>query len=113
MIQIKSVALRSGSQTYPCDTLVDARVLPNPHHIPELRPLTGKHPQVVGYVVQRNIAAVKEMLEPVLRHPRPNMKVNVGCFGGRHRSVAVADYLATLLIARGYAVEVTHTQLKD
>ncbi len=92
------------------DWLFDVRFLPNPHYVPELRPLTGNDPAVQAY-----LAAVPD-LEPFLERlyelvdfvvPRARaegksqLSFGIGCTGGRHRSVYLGHRLAQHLIERG------------
>lgn len=84
------------------DLVFDVRFLPNPHYVPDLRPLTGRDPRVVEYVAQDGtLAAFYEHLEGLLDFLLPHYReegkahlmVAVGCTGGRHRSVAIAEHL--------------------
>lgn len=84
------------------DTVFDARFLPNPHFVRELRPKSGKDPEVSGYVFAQPegkafLEAMATFLEPLLPHYAREGKVvftvGVGCTGGRHRSVALAEAL--------------------
>jgi UPF0042 nucleotide-binding protein len=86
------------------DTVIDVRFLPNPHWEPELRPLTGFDPQVVEYIAQGGkLQAFYDHLEPLLDFLIPeyiaegkaHLGVAIGCTGGRHRSVAIAEALAS------------------
>jgi UPF0042 nucleotide-binding protein len=100
------------------DIVFDVRFLPNPHWEPGLRPLTGFDPQVVEYI-QRDgkLQAFYEHLEPLLDFLVPeyiaegkaHLAVAIGCTGGRHRSVAIAEALAARYRGRDdVAVEVSH-----
>jgi RNase adapter protein RapZ len=80
----------------------DVRFLPNPHFVPELRPLTGEDPRVSGYVCQSPQGAeflaalsgfVGYLLPKYLGEGKTYLTIAVGCTGGRHRSVAVAKWL--------------------
>jgi UPF0042 nucleotide-binding protein len=86
------------------DLLFDVRFLPNPHYEASLRPLTGRDAKVVEYIAREgNLAAFYELLEPLLDFLVPQyvaegkayLIVAVGCTGGRHRSVAIVEHLAT------------------
>ncbi|WP_394552187.1 RNase adapter RapZ [Agromyces sp. MMS24-JH15] len=88
------------------DLVVDARFLPNPFWIPELRQLTGEDPSVADYVLAQPgasefIAAYSAALAPVLagyqRENKRHATIAVGCTGGKHRSVAIARELARRL----------------
>jgi UPF0042 nucleotide-binding protein len=85
------------------DWVIDARMLPNPHYDPVLRPLTGRDAPVAGYLqrqdaVQRLFEDVSGFLErwlpDMVRDNRNHVTVAVGCTGGRHRSVYLVERLA-------------------
>jgi UPF0042 nucleotide-binding protein len=85
------------------DWVLDARMLPNPHYDPQLRPLTGKDAPVADYLgkdpsVQRWLEDVRGLLArwlpEIVRENRSYVTVAIGCTGGRHRSVYLAERLA-------------------
>ncbi|HYD56488.1 MAG TPA: RNase adapter RapZ [Burkholderiales bacterium] len=85
------------------DWVLDARMLPNPHYVPELRPLTGRDEPVAQYLardenVQRWLSDVRGLLSrwlpAIVRENRSHVTVAIGCTGGRHRSVYLAEQLA-------------------
>lgn len=91
------------------DMVMDVRFLPNPHWVDELRPHTGQHPAVREYVLNQPGAdefldAYLRLLSLVLggyrREGKRYMTVAIGCTGGKHRSVAIAEALARLLDTR-------------
>lgn len=99
------------------DLLFDVRFLPNPHFVPELRSLTGKDRKVVEYMnAAPETAETVERLEQLLafllphyrREGRSYLTIGIGCTGGRHRSVMVAEALRRFLRRRGYQVKVQH-----
>lgn len=100
------------------DLSFDVRFLPNPHYVPELKPLTGRDPRVVEYVGRDGeLAAFYGHLEPLLDFLLPaymaegkaHLMVAVGCTGGRHRSVAIAEHLGARYRDReDLFVEVVH-----
>ena len=88
------------------DTVMDVRFLPNPHWVDELRPHTGQHPAVRDYVLgqpgaQEFLDTYHRLLDVVIdgyrREGKRYMTVAIGCTGGKHRSVAMAEALAGLL----------------
>ena len=102
------------------DLVVDCRFLPNPHWVPELRPLTGKDPAVRDYVLSQTGAlplldAYSRVLELIgdgyLREGKRYATIAVGCTGGKHRSVAMAEELCARLAATGVDVSVVHRDL--
>jgi UPF0042 nucleotide-binding protein len=103
------------------DLVADMRFLPNPFWVPELRARTGLEPVVSDYVLHQTGAAefienYAKALEPVLagyqRENKRHATIAIGCTGGKHRSVAVAEKLAGVLRAQaGVAVSVKHRDL--
>ncbi len=85
------------------DLAFDVRFLPNPHYVPELRELTGRDPAVVEYVgrdgrldefYERLHALLDFLLPQYVKEGKAHLVIAVGCTGGRHRSVAIAEHLA-------------------
>jgi UPF0042 nucleotide-binding protein len=102
------------------DLVVDCRFLPNPHWVPELRPKTGRDEAVRDYVLsqpgaQEFLDRYEGVLELVTagykREGKRYALLAVGCTGGKHRSVAIAEQLAARLAAAGTDVTVTHRDL--
>jgi UPF0042 nucleotide-binding protein len=88
------------------DLVLDCRFIPNPHWIPELRPLTGLDNKVkdnvlsnsgVSQFVQSYVSVINQMLPGYLREGKKYLTVAIGCTGGRHRSVSVAREIAAQL----------------
>ena len=88
------------------DLVLDCRFIPNPHWIPELRPLTGLDDKVkdnvlansgVAQFVQSYVSVINQMLPGYLREGKKYLTVAIGCTGGRHRSVSVAREIASQL----------------
>ncbi|MDA8317773.1 MAG: RNase adapter RapZ [Actinomycetota bacterium] len=102
------------------DMVLDVRFLPNPHWVEGLRPHTGLDAAVRDYVCGQPetaafLASVAELLGVVLpgfvREGKSYLTIAVGCTGGRHRSVVVAEELANLVRARGFDPAVAHRDL--
>jgi UPF0042 nucleotide-binding protein len=102
------------------DVVADMRFLPNPHWIPELRPQTGQDPAVSEYVLSQ--PGAREFLDlyqrglglvsaGYLREGKRFVTIGIGCTGGKHRSVAMAEALATRLRAQGVQTLVVHRDL--
>jgi RNase adapter protein RapZ len=100
------------------DLAFDVRFLPNPHYDPNLRPLTGFDQRIVDYVgrdgrLQEFYSYVVPLLEYLLpqyvAEGKAHLMVAIGCTGGRHRSVTIAEHLASVFRDRpDYFVEVAH-----
>lgn len=99
------------------DIVLDVRFLPNPHWEEELRPLTGHDPKVRDYVLETAAASdfvdrLDELLGTLLpqyaNEGRSYLTVAIGCTGGRHRSVAIAEEIAARLRLRGIAARTLH-----
>ena len=99
------------------DLVLDVRFLPNPHWIPELRPRTGLDPEVSAYVLAQ--PGAKELLESYgetlriitagyRKEGKRYMTLAVGCTGGKHRSVAMAEQFAARLGSDGVDTTVVH-----
>lgn len=86
------------------DLIWDVRFLPNPYYDPELKPLTGRDPAVANYVLENDTTRqFFSSLDPLLQFLIPRyinegkvqLTISIGCTGGRHRSVAIAERLHT------------------
>jgi UPF0042 nucleotide-binding protein len=102
------------------DVVLDCRFLPNPHWDEELRPLTGLDPPVRAFVLRQPetkafLAKLEDLLDLLLpayeAEGKSYLTVAFGCTGGRHRSVAIAEELATYLRRHGRRPTVTHRDL--
>ena len=101
-LMFESFAFRDGIPL-DADWVIDARMLPNPHYDPALRPLTGRDGAVAAYLdaqpAVRNLiedvrAFLSRWLPEIEREQRNYVTVAIGCTGGRHRSVHLAERLA-------------------
>jgi RNase adapter protein RapZ len=101
------------------DMVADCRFLPNPHWIPELAPQTGRDAAVIDYVLSQQGAT--EFMEAFVRavevalagydHTGRHFTLAIGCTGGKHRSVVMADEMAARLSKTWPGVQVTHRDL--
>lgn len=104
------------------DLVLDCRFLPNPHWVPELRPHTGQDPDVRAYVlgqpgaqdmIERYAELVRAIASGYLHEGKRYATIAIGCTGGKHRSVAIADRLAELLTeGGGIEVRVVHRDME-
>ena len=99
------------------DLVFDVRFLPNPHFVPEFRPLTGRDPRVAKYIrsfpqTQEFIDRISELLIYLLPHyvgeGKSYLTISFGCTGGQHRSVMIAEDVGKHLKKAGYRVKVMH-----
>jgi len=119
-IAVESFGFKYGLPS-DADLVADCRFLPNPFWVPELRPLTGLDPQVERYVLGQEgaaefIDAYVRALAPVLagyrRENKRHATIAIGCTGGKHRSVAIAEELGRRLRALpDLTVSVKHRDL--
>jgi UPF0042 nucleotide-binding protein len=102
------------------DSVFDCRFLPNPHWIDELRPLTGLDAEVREYVLgteqaREFVAKLDDLLAFLLpayvKEGKSYLTIAVGCTGGRHRSVAIAEELARRVKAQGFEPGVHHRDI--
>jgi UPF0042 nucleotide-binding protein len=99
------------------DLLFDVRFLANPHFVPELKGKTGMDPAVAAYIekdpesrafMDRLVAFLDYLLPRFDREHKSYLSIGVGCTGGKHRSVYIAEQIAAALQSRGYPVRVSH-----
>jgi RNase adapter protein RapZ len=99
------------------DLLFDVRFLPNPHFVPEFRPLTGLDPKVARYIrsfpqsrefIQRISELLVYLLPHYVREGKSYLTISFGCTGGQHRSVMIAEDVGKRLRKAGYRVKVVH-----
>ena len=99
------------------DLVLDCRFIPNPHWIPELRPLTGLTSQVSNKVLESTgvkefvkdyVHLIQSMIPGYMHEGKKYLTISVGCTGGKHRSVAVAEEIAKQLSASEIAAYPTH-----
>ncbi|MCP1310021.1 RNase adapter RapZ [Paenibacillus tyrfis] len=88
------------------DLIFDVRFLPNPHYVDNLRPNTGQDPDVYDYVMkwtetQEFLAKLLDMLHFLVpqykKEGKSQIVIGIGCTGGKHRSVAIAEYLGKMM----------------
>ncbi len=103
------------------DLVLDVRFIPNPYYIAALRPLTGKDERCADYVLSQESARgsllalatlVKAMVPAYADQGRATVKVRIGCTGGQHRSVAMAEALAASLSGAGLTVRLRHREME-
>jgi UPF0042 nucleotide-binding protein len=102
------------------DLVFDVRFLPNPNYDPALRPLTGQDERVKEFVLKQTetkefLSRLKALLEFTLplyrREGKSYLTIAVGCTGGRHRSVTLAEAIAEIVKANGFVCTVVHRDI--
>jgi UPF0042 nucleotide-binding protein len=105
------------------DLLFDVRFLPNPHFVPELRPHTGRDPEVVSYLdksetthqfLDHTLNLLRFLVPQYVSEGKAYLTIGIGCTGGRHRSVAIAEALKKGLAGiAGVRVRVKHRDIAN
>ena len=119
LVSVVSFGFRYGIPA-DADLVFDVRFLPNPHFVPRLRPFSGKDSRVARYI--RSFPQTNEFLRRIesllgyliphyIREGKSYLTVALGCTGGRHRSVALAEVIRRSLQRKGYAAKVVHRDL--
>jgi UPF0042 nucleotide-binding protein len=118
-ITLESFGFRHGLPL-GADLVFDVRFLDNPHFVEELRPQTGLSPAVSAYVLsQDDYQTFRDRLKDLLlfllpryrQEGKSSLTIGIGCTGGRHRSVAIAEDLAPYLFGAGCPVQVRHRDI--
>lgn len=118
-INVLSFGFKYGTPI-DADLMFDVRFLPNPHYVEELRPRTGCDPEVAEYVMQHK--ETKEFIEKLTdflaytlphyqREGKSQLVIGIGCTGGKHRSVAIAEYLGETF-GKDFPVRVSHRDME-
>jgi len=119
-VTVYSFGFKHGAPT-DADLIMDVRFLPNPYYDPELRPLTGLDAPVRDFVMLRDETIEfcrrwHELLDVLMpgyvSEGKQQLAVAIGCTGGQHRSVALAESTGDYLKSKGYRVSVAHRDLK-
>lgn len=104
------------------DLVFDVRFLPNPFYIDELRPLTGNDGEVQRYVMQNKEASefldrLEDMIEFLIpfyiREGKSQLVIAIGCTGGRHRSITIANLLYDRLKKKDYNAYIEHRDIEE
>ncbi|MFD2761253.1 RNase adapter RapZ [Lentibacillus juripiscarius] len=101
------------------DLVFDVRFLPNPHYVPHMQPLTGLNSEVSSYVFkwsdtqkfnEKILDLLQFMLPQYKKEGKSQLVVGIGCTGGQHRSVAIAEYFSKQL-SPNYITHVSHRDI--
>ena len=119
-VSVRSFGFKHGTPR-DADLVFDVRFLPNPHWVPELKPLRGTDPDVADYVLSNPDAAefvdrVDELIGFLLpkyeAEGKSYVSIAIGCTGGHHRSVAIAEEIGRRLEKRGVRAAVRHRDVE-
>lgn len=119
IITIVSFGFRNGIPL-DADLVFDVRFLPNPHYVDSLKKMTGNSQEVVDYVLKWPVTLnfltklydLMEFLAPqYIKEGKTQLIIGIGCTGGQHRSVAVANQLGDFLRSKGYKSVVEHRDI--
>jgi RNase adapter protein RapZ len=119
MISVVSFGFRHGVPL-DADVVFDVRFLANPFWVPKMRDLNGSDPEVVQYVlsdplteplIEKLFDLVEFSIPQYIREGKAYLTIAIGCTGGKHRSVVIADELARFLRTANYVVRVEHRDL--
>lgn len=120
-LTILSFGFKYGIPT-DSDLVFDVRFIPNPFYIPELKPYSGLDEQVRDYVFEQKeaqdfVSKLKDMLHFLIpnyiKEGKRQLIVSIGCTGGRHRSVAIANEIYEILKASNYTVGIEHRDINE
>jgi len=119
LVSVVSFGFRYGIPA-DADLVFDVRFLPNPYFVPRLRPFSGKDPRVARYIrsfpqtgefLRRIESLLLYLIPHYIQEGKSYLTVALGCTGGRHRSVALAEVIRRTLQRKGYAAKVIHRDL--
>lgn len=104
------------------DLVFDVRFIPNPFYIPELKPFSGKDEPVRKYVLEqeetkgfmtRTIDMMEFLIPNYVKEGKRQLIISIGCTGGRHRSVAIAEELYRSLLSKNFNASVEHRDVSE
>ncbi len=119
IISIVSFGFKYGTPL-DCDIVFDVRFIPNPYYNTSMKKLTGKNETVKTYVLRQDetkgfINKSVDMLEHIIpgyiREGKNQLVIGIGCTGGRHRSVAIAEEMSRMMLDNGHRVVFRHRDI--
>ena len=119
LVSVVSFGFRYGIPA-DADLVFDVRFLPNPYFVPRLRPFSGKNPRVARYIrsfpqtgqfLRRIESLLLYLIPHYIQEGKSYLTVALGCTGGRHRSVALAEVIRRAIKKKGYSAKVVHRDL--
>ncbi|HHZ20131.1 MAG TPA: RNase adapter RapZ [Firmicutes bacterium] len=120
LITVVSFGFKNGLPL-DADLVFDVRFLPNPHYVESLRALNGNTEEVANYVLKwpvttRFLSKLYDLMEFLIpyyvQEGKTSLLLGIGCTGGQHRSVTIANRLGDFLRTKGYRVVVDHRDIK-
>ena len=121
MITVVSFGFKYGIPV-DSDLVFDVRFLPNPFYLPELKKFSGNDQQVKDYVMNYDVTRqflekLNDMLEflipSYLKEGKRQLIISIGCTGGRHRSVTIANAVCEKLLENGHKVSIDHRDIEE
>jgi len=119
LVSVVSFGFRYGIPA-DADLVFDVRFLPNPYFVPRLRPFSGTNPRVARYIrsfpqtgqfLRRIESLLLYLIPHYIQEGKSYLTVALGCTGGRHRSVALAEVIRRTIQRKGYVAKVIHRDL--
>lgn len=118
-VNVKSFGYKRGIPS-EADLVFDMRFIPNPYYVASLKKLTGNNKKVYNYVFKQPVAEkfigdllrlLEDLIPSYILEGKQHLNIAMGCTGGQHRSVAMADRLSAELKERGYRITLEHRDL--
>ncbi len=119
MISFVSFGFKYGTPL-DCDLVFDVRFIPNPYYNISMRKLTGKNETVSNYVLKHEITKgfiskgtelIEHIIPGYISEGKSKLIIGIGCTGGRHRSVAIAEEMRSILLGHNHRVVVRHRDI--
>ena len=119
VLNVQSFGFKNG-MPLEADWVLDVRFLPNPYYVPSLKELTGNNQKVKAYVMNcqeadrfagRVTGTILDLIPSYIREGKYHLTIAIGCTGGRHRSVVIANEIAERLSECGRHANVKHRDL--
>lgn len=118
-VLVESFGFKYGTPR-ECDMMFDVRFLPNPFYDPKLRPLTGNDQEVIDYIAPYKVTTdlleklrdlINFLLPQYLNEGKSSLNIGIGCTGGQHRSVFIANQVLKMVESQGYSARVLHRDI--
>ena len=119
VLNVLSFGYKKGIPT-EADWVVDARFIPNPYYVPSLKKLTGNNKKVENYVMRHDVTQefinrytelIRKAIPNYIKQGKYSLTIAIGCTGGHHRSVVLANQIARIFSKEGRRVTLEHRDL--